>query len=58
MNKLTESNFQAAVSGAPGPVLVDFYADWCMPCKMIAPMLQQVADQYKDKVQVYQVNID
>lgn len=58
MNKLTAQNFQETVNNAATPVIVDFYADWCMPCKMIAPLLQQVADQYQGKVQVYSVNID
>ena len=58
MNKLTSENFQQALDNAAGPVLVDFYADWCMPCKMIAPLLEQVAGQYKGKVEVFQVNID
>ena len=40
------------------PVIVDFYADWCMPCKMVAPILEKIAAEYKERVAVYKVNTD
>lgn len=40
------------------PVIIDFYADWCGPCKMLAPHLKEIQDEYGDKLQVYKVNVD
>lgn len=40
------------------PVLVDFYADWCIPCRLIAPMLKEIKEQYKTKVKIIKVNVD
>jgi len=42
----------------PQPVLVDFYADWCQPCKMVTPILKQVKDQMGDKVKIIKINVD
>ncbi|MCX7655937.1 MAG: thioredoxin [Treponemataceae bacterium] len=55
---LTASNFEAEVLNSSVPVLVDFWAQWCMPCKMIAPLLEQIAEQYAGRLKVGKVNVD
>lgn len=55
---LTDGDFDDKVLKSDKPVLVDFYADWCGPCKMIAPYLDSLADEYKDKVKVAKLNVD
>lgn len=55
---LTASNFESEVLKSSVPVLVDFWAQWCMPCKMIAPLLEQIADQYAGRLKVGKVNVD
>jgi thioredoxin 1 len=54
----TESNFKEQVLSSPQPVLVDFWAEWCGPCKMIAPVLDELATEYGGKVRIAKVNID
>lgn len=56
--QLTSSNFETEVYQAEVPVLVDFYADWCGPCKMMAPVIAQLAEKYEGKVKVGKCNID
>ena len=53
---LTSATFNNAISS--GLTLVDFYADWCMPCKMLAPTISSIADEYAGKVSVAKLNID
>lgn len=55
---LTDDSFEAEVVNAEGPVLVDYWADWCGPCKMIAPILDEIAEEYKDKIKIAKLNID
>ncbi len=55
---LNQQNFNKEVLDNKGPVLVDFYADWCGPCKMISPIIEQVAKEYAGKATVAKLNVD
>jgi thioredoxin 1 len=55
---LTDDSFDAEVLKSDLPVLVDFWAEWCGPCKMIAPILDELAVEYADKVKIAKLNID
>ena len=55
---VNESNFDSEVVNAATPVLVDFWADWCGPCKMIAPILDEIANEKAGAVKVAKVNVD
>ena len=54
----TDASFGDEVLNSTLPVLVDFWAEWCGPCKMIAPVLDEIADEYTDRLKVAKVNID
>lgn len=56
--KFTTANFDKEVLEADTPVLVDFYADWCGPCKMMAPIVDQLANEYDGRIKVGKCNID
>lgn len=55
---ISDATFDAEVLKSERPVLVDFWAEWCGPCKMIAPILEEVAEQYKGKLVVAKVDVD
>lgn len=55
---VTQDNFQNEILGSAQPVLVDFWAEWCGPCKMIAPALDELATEYAGKAKVAKVNVD
>lgn len=55
---LTNDNFEAEVLHSDKPVLIDFWASWCGPCKMLSPIIAQIAEEYAAKVKVCKVNVD
>ena len=56
--RFTRDNFEAEVINSEVPVLIDFYADWCGPCKMMGPVVEELAKEYEGKVKIGKVNID
>ncbi len=56
--KVTDSSFQDDVLSATVPVVVDFWAEWCGPCKMIGPSLEEIAKEFEGKVKIAKVNVD
>ena len=55
---ITSENFEAEVMQSDVPVLTDFWAEWCMPCKMIAPALEEIATEYSGKLKIAKVDVD
>jgi thioredoxin 1 len=58
LSHVTDASFEDDVLKAQGPVLVDFWAPWCGPCKMIAPILEELAEEYGDKLKVCKLDVD
>ena len=56
--KITSENFEREVLQSEKPVLIDFWASWCGPCRMLSPSISEIAEEYKDKVKVGKVNVD
>lgn len=55
---ITTENFDTEVKQSEVPVLIDFWADWCMPCKMIAPVLEELSDTYAGKLKIGKLDVD
>lgn len=55
---ITKDNFETEVTNSEIPVIVDFWADWCGPCKKLGPIIAQIAEEYEGKVKVGKVNVD
>lgn len=58
VSKVSDANFESEVLKASGPVVVDFWAEWCGPCKMIAPALEEISGSVGEKVKIVKLNVD
>lgn len=58
INHVTDASFEQEVLKSAGPVLVDFWAEWCGPCKMIGPVLEEISGEYGAKLKIAKLNID
>jgi len=57
IQKLDKSNFKSTIESSNNPVIIDFYADWCGPCKMVAPIMEEIAAE-NNAIDIYKVNVD
>ena len=55
---VTDSEFDSTVLQSERPVILDFWAEWCQPCKMLAPTMEEIAGEYEDKVKIVKLNVD
>ena len=55
---ITDAEFDASVLQSEKPVIIDFWAEWCQPCKMLAPTVEEIAGEYEDKIKVGKLNVD
>lgn len=58
VRKVTDESWEEDILKSEGPVLVDYWAEWCAPCKLISPIVDKVADVYSDRLTVFKMNID
>ena len=58
VKQATDSNFQTDILSADKPVLVDFWAEWCGPCRAVAPAVEAVAEEYRQRASLYKMNVD
>jgi thioredoxin 1 len=58
VHAVTDKEFEEQVLKAEKPVLIDFWAEWCSPCRMVAPIVEEIAREYKDKIEVYKLDVD
>jgi thioredoxin 1 len=56
--EVSDKDFDAEIMGADKPAIVDFWAEWCGPCKMVSPIVEELAKEYKDKVKVAKMDVD
>ena len=58
VTNITDATFEEVINGSTEPVLVDFWAEWCGPCKMVAPILDEIADEQGGKIKITKLNVD
>lgn len=58
INELTDQNFDIKISKSKNPIIIDFYAIWCDPCKIIDPIIEEIDKEYKDKITILKANVD